>query len=210
MKVIAINGSPNSKGNTYQSLELVSEVLRINGIEVETIHVGNKAIRGCMSCGKCSENQNEKCIMEDGINEIIQKIKEADGLIIGSPVYFSGIAGTMKSFLDRLFYVSHVNGNLLHHKVGASVVVLRRSGGVATFDALNHYLQFAQILMPTSNYWNVIHGNESGEVQEDQEGIQIMKLLGEDMAWLLKLVDYGKTSVAEPKKQDKLYMNFFR
>lgn len=210
MKVIAINGSPNSEGNTYQSLKLVSEVLQSHGIEVEIIHVGNKPIRGCLSCGKCFEYQNEKCITDDGVNEIIQKVKKADGLLLGSPVHFSGIGGTMKSFLDRLFYVSHANGNMFRHKVGASVVAVRRSGGVPTFDALNHYLQFAEIIMPTSNYWNVIHGMAPSEVQKDQEGIQTMRVLGENMAWLLKLIDYGKEAVAKPEKESKLYMNFIR
>ncbi len=210
MKVVAFNGSPNPKGNTYESLELVAESLRKKGIEVEIVSVGNKNIRGCMACRKCFQNQNEQCVIKDDLNELIQKAKEADGILLGSPVHFSGISGTMKSFLDRLFYVSHANGNLLRHKVGASVVAVRRSGGIATFDELNHYFQFAEMIMPTSNYWNIIHGAAQGEVKQDQEGMQVMTILGENMAWLMNLIEKGRGDVEEPVKQDKMYMNFIR
>lgn len=210
MKVIAINGSPNAKGNTYHSLELVAAPLREQGIEVEIVHIGNKTIRGCLGCGSCRKKQNEQCVLNDGVNEVVRKVKEADGLLLGTPVHFSGVGGTMKSFLDRLFYVSGSNGNLFRHKVGAAVVAVRRSGGVSTFDELNHYLHFAEMLIPTSNYWSVIHGREAGEVLRDEEGVQIMTVLGENMAWLMKLVESGKEKVAEPPKSEKRYMNFIR
>lgn len=210
MKVIAINGSPNGKGNTYHSLEIVSNELQKQNIEVEIIHIGNKVIRGCLACGKCSENQNEQCIIKDEVNDTIQKIKEADGLLIGAPVHFAGISGTMKSFLDRLFYVNSSNGNFLRHKVGATVVAVRRSGGVATFDGLNHYLQFSEMLIPTTNYWNVIHGTAPGEATQDAEGVQALTILGENMAWLMKLVEAGKEKIQPPVKKDKIYTSFIR
>jgi multimeric flavodoxin WrbA len=211
MKVIAINGSPNAKGNTYYSLEQVGEALTTEGIEFETIHIGNKIIRGCLACGGCGKNQNERCVIaNDELNDCIQKLKEADGILLGSPVHFSGIAGTMKSFLDRAFYVTSVNGGLLRHKVGASVVAVRRSGGVATFDALNHYINYAEMIMPASNYWNVIHGTAPAEVKDDDEGQQILRVLGKNMAWLMKTLAAGKTQVPAIPKEDKVFTNFIR
>lgn len=208
MKVIAINGSPKANGNTHTALTLVGEQLQKEGIEFEIIHVGNKLIRGCMACGACAKNLNEQCIVQDEVNDCLQKLKTADGILLGAPVHYAGIAGTMKSFLDRLFYVAGVNGGLFRHKVGASVVAVRRSGGVPTFDALNHYITYAEMLMPGSNYWNVIHGREPGEVLQDHEGNQVMRVLGKNMAWLLKLVAAGKTQA--PAREDKIVTNFVR
>ena len=128
MKVIAFNGSPNKEGNTYHAIKIVADELKKEGIETEIIHVGNKTIKGCMACNYCSEHKNEKCVIDDEVNEWIQKMKEADGIILGSPVHFSAIGGTMKSFLDRAFFVARRNGAMLRHKIGASVVALRRSG----------------------------------------------------------------------------------
>lgn len=211
MKVIAFNGSPNKEGNTYHAIRLVADELEKEGIEVEIVHIGNKLIRGCIACGQCVKNKNEKCaIGDDGVNEYIQKIKLADGIILGSPVHYSAIAGTMKSFLDRFFYVTGVNNGMLRHKVAASVVAVRRSGGVAAFDQLNNYISYAEMLMPTSNYWNVIHGARQGEALQDEEGVQIMRVLGKNMAWLMKLVENGKDKVAEPERERKAYMNFIR
>lgn len=211
MKVVAFNGSPNKDGNTYHGIKLVAEELEKQGIQVEIIHVGNQAIRGCMACGGCVRNQNEKCVLPgDSVNEWIQKMKEADGIILGSPVHYSAIGGTMKSFLDRAFYVTSVNNSMLRHKVGATVVAVRRSGGVPTFEQLNNYINYSEMLMPTSNYWNVIHGTQPGEANQDGEGVQIMKTLGKNMAWLMKLVEYGKGNVEEPEKEDKVFTNFIR
>lgn len=209
MKVIAINGSPKAKGNTYHAIKLVSEEMEKFGIETEIIHVGNQVFRGCMACGACAKNRDEKCIFDDGINDIIQKMKEADGIILGSPVHYSAIAGTMKSFLDRAFYVAGVNGGLFRHKVGASVVAVRRSGGLPTFNQLNNFINYSEMLMPTSNYWNVIHGRAPEEVLQDEEGIQIMKVLGKNMAWLLKLVENGK-NIPAPEKDKKIFTSFIR
>jgi len=210
MKVVAFNGSPTKEGNTYHALKGVTQELEAEGIEVEIVHVGNKVIRGCTACGGCVRNQNEKCVIGDEVNEWIQKMKEADGIILGSPVHYSGIGATMKAFLDRAFYVTSVNKSMLRHKIGASVVAVRRSGGVTTFDQLNHYVTYAEMLMPTSNYWNVIHGTKPGDAQEDGEGNQITRVLGKNMAWLMKLVEFGKDEVKQPEREDKVFTHFIR
>ncbi|NLM22149.1 MAG: flavodoxin family protein [Peptococcaceae bacterium] len=209
MKVVAFNGSPKKEGNTYQAIKMVAEELEKEGIEVEIIHVGNKTIKGCLACNNCVKNKSNKCVTEnDPVNDWIQKMVEADGIIFGSPVYFSGIAGTMKSFLDRVFYIA--GNGLLKSKVGVAVVAVRRSGGVAALDQMNHYLQYAQMLIPASNYWNVIHGRVPGEVSQDEEGKQIMRILGKNMAWLLKLVENGKGTIVEPDIEKKVFTNFVR
>lgn len=209
MKVVAFNGSPKKEGNTYHAIKMVTDELEKEGIEIEIIHVGNKTIRGCLACNTCARNKNEKCIVDnDEVNEWIQKMKEADGIILGSPVHYSSIGGTMKSFLDRAFYVA--NTGILRHKVGAAVVAVRRSGGVTTFNQLNNYINYAEMLMPNSNYWNVIHGTSPGEAIGDEEGRQIMKVLGKNMAWLMKLVENGKGKVKEPERENKVFTNFIR
>ena len=211
MKVIAINGSPKQDGNTCHALTGVGRQLQENGIEFEIIHVGNKAVRGCMACGTCAKNKDEKCsISTDPVNEWIQQIKEADGIILGSPVYYAGIAGTMKCFLDRAFYVAGANGGLFRQKVAAAVVAVRRTGGSVTFDSLNHYLTYSEMILATSNYWNVTHGRTPGEVLQDGEGVQIMDVLGQNMAWLLKMREATKASLLGPAKVDKMYTHFIR
>ncbi len=211
MKVIAFNGSPRPAGNTFAALELVGTELQKEGIDFEIVQIGNKLIRGCLACGSCVKNKNERCIIDgDEVNDCIQKAKNADGILLGSPVHFAGIGGTMKSFLDRLFYVSSVNGGLLRHKIGAAVVAVRRSGGIPTFDALNHYITYAEMIMPTSNYWNVIHGTIPGDTSQDIEGEQIMRILGKNMAWLLKVIAAGKQHVPAPAAEKKILTNFVR
>lgn len=209
MKVIAFNGSPNANGNTFYAIRLVADELELEGISCEIVQVGNHVIRGCTGCNGCMRNGDDRCVFDtDSVNEWISKMKDADGIIIGSPVYFSGIAGTMKSFLDRAFYVA--SRGMLRHKVGASVVAVRRSGGVTTFDQLNHYINYAQMLVPTSNYWNVIHGRTPGEAVQDDEGRQIMRVLGKNMAWLLKLAASGKSAVTAPELEKKVFTHFIR
>jgi multimeric flavodoxin WrbA len=209
MKAVAFNGSPNKEGNTWHAIRMVAAELEQEGIESEIVHVGNKAIRGCMACGQCVKNKNEQCVLPgDEVNEWVQKMKQADGIILGSPVHYAAMGGAMKSFLDRAFYVTSVNDGMLRHKVGASVVAVRRSGGLPTFDQLNNYLCYSEMLIPTSNYWNVIHGARPGEVTQDAEGVQIMRVLGRNMAWLMKLVENGKGTVASPEREAKIYMNF--
>lgn len=208
MRVVAFNGSPKAEGNTYHAIRMVADELEKQGVEVEIVHVGNQQIRGCLACGACARNKDQKCVIQgDDVNVWIKKMNAADGIIIGSPVYYSGIAGTMKCFLDRAFYAG---GSALRHKVGAAVVAVRRSGGVTTFDQLNHYLMYAEMLLPTSNYWNVIHGAKPGEVSEDEEGRQIMSVLGNNMAWLLKMSAQAKTQEGEPEAVRKVFTNFVR
>lgn len=208
MKVIAINGSPKAEGNTYHALKTVADELEKQGISTEILHVGNKNIRGCLACGACYQNKNEKCIIEDEVNEIIQKMKSADGIIIGSPVYYASIAGTMKCFLDRAFYVANANGGLFRHKAGASVAIARRSGEVAAFDHLNHYFSIAEMFLASSNYWNVIHGRLPGEVIQDEEGVQIMRVLGKNMAFLIKAIAQNSNTL--PEQEAKIMTNFIR
>ncbi|RNC67776.1 MAG: flavodoxin family protein [Desulfuromonadales bacterium] len=211
MKAVAFNGSPNKEGNTWHALKMVTAELESEGIETEIIHVGNKAIRGCVACYQCVKNRNEQCVLPgDEVNDWIQKMKGADGIILGSPVHYSAIGGTMKSFLDRAFFVTGVNDSMLCHKVGAAVVAVRRSGGLPTFDQLNNFLNYAEMLIPTSNYWNVIHGRTPGEVVQDLEGVQIMRVLGKNMAWLMKLVEHGKGAVEPPEREAKIFTNFIR
>lgn len=212
MKVIAINGSPKSKGNTYHSFEVMRKEFDNQDIEMEIIHVGNKAIHGCIGCNRCAELQSEECptFTNDLVNETVQKLKEADGIILGSPVYYSGVAGTMKCFLDRAFYVAGVNGGLFKHKVGAAVSVLRRTGGSATLDCLNHYFTISEMPIASSTYWNAIHGHTPSEVDRDEEGIQTLVNLAKNMAWLIKMREATKESVPTPDSKKITRTNFIR
>jgi len=209
MKVLAINGSPKKEGNTYSALKAVCDQLETEGIECEVLHIGNKAVRGCTACGKCAVNKNEQCILKgDDLNEWIQKMKEADGFILGSPVYFAAIAGTMKCFLDRAFYVAGANGGLFRHKVGVSVIADRRAGGVSTYNQLNNYINYAEMYMPSGNYWNVTYGRVPGDNLQDLEGMQTMRVLGRNMAWLMKTAAAG--SIPLPEGEKKEFFSFIR
>jgi len=211
MKVVAINGSPKKEGNTFHLIQVVAEQLEKEGIEVEIIHIGNKVIRGCMGCGQCAKQKNERCIYDnDEVNECIQKLKNADGMILGSPVFFSGITGTMKSFLDRVFYVAGANGNLFRYKVGVSVIADRRAGAVVALAQLNNYINYAEMFMPSSNYWNVAFGMLPGEVLKDDEGIQTMRILGRNMAWLMNAIEKGKIEKGIPEKENKIRYSYIR
>ncbi len=211
MNVVAINGSPRKEGNTFHALMGVGRQLQENNIDFEILHIGNQAVRGCLACGTCAKNMDEKCsITTDPVNEWIQKLKAADGLILGSPVYYAGIAGTMKCFLDRAFYVAGCNGGLFRQKVAAAVVAVRRTGGSSTFDSLNHYLTYSEMILATSNYWNITHGRTPGEVLQDAEGVQIMDRLGENMAWLLKMREQSKDRLPAPQPVVKIYTHFIR
>jgi multimeric flavodoxin WrbA len=207
MKVVAFNGSPKKEGNTYTAIKLVADKLTASGIEVEIIHIGNKIIRGCLACGQCEVKLNERCVIEDEVNGWVQTMKAADGIIIGSPTHSSAIAGTMKSFLDRAFYITHVNGSMLRHKVGVAVAAARRSGGVPTFSQLNNYLNYSEMIIPTSIYWNVIHGSDPGDAMKDKEGVQILEILGENMIMALK---QKESDVEAPPHQPRVTMNFVR
>lgn len=210
MKLVAFNGSPRKEGNTHKALESLAAELTKEGIEVSIIQVGDRAIRGCLACGGCAKNKNERCVINDEVNDWIQIMKAADGIVIASPVHFASIGATMKCFLDRAFYVSSSNGNLFRHKVGAALVAVRRSGGVAAYNQLNNYLLYAELLIPGSNYWNVIHGAVPGEVTQDEEGMQTLRILAKNLAWLLKLKDQGRDLIPEPEKEQKVRTNFIR
>jgi multimeric flavodoxin WrbA len=207
---LAINGSPRKEGNTYLGIRAAADALEEAGIACEILHVGNKIIRGCISCGQCRKKKNERCAIDDGVNEIIQQIKAADGIILATPVYYAGIAGTMKAFCDRVFYVSGANGNLFRHKPGAALVAMRRSGGVATFDQLNHYFTISEMPVVSSVYWNTLYGLDAGEALEDGEGLNTHRTVGVNMAWMLKLMEYGRDAVPAPEPPPKVRTNFIR
>ena len=187
MKVILINGSPNARGCTYTALSEVAQTLEDEGIETEIIHVGHKDIRGCIGCRKCKTLG--KCIFNDIVNEVAPKFKECDGIVIGSPVYFASANGTLISFVDRLFYSMTEDKTM---KVGAAVVSARRAGNTATFDEINKYFTISQMPVVSSQYWNMVHGNNAEEVKQDLEGLQTMRTLGRNMAFLIKSIHLGK------------------
>lgn len=207
MKVVAFNGSPRKGGNTHQCIELVLEELRREGIETENIQIGAHPVRGCVACYQCLSRGDNRCAQkDDAVNEWIGKMVEADGILLASPVYYGGIAGTMKCFLDRAFLSA---GTQMRLKVGASLVTLRRSGALETYNQLNQYLNSMEMVIPTSNYWGAAHGLDIGEVMRDPEGIEIMQKLGRNMAWLLKVMEVGK-DVAKPAGGPKTMTNFIR
>jgi multimeric flavodoxin WrbA len=190
MKVVAFNGSPRKEGNTYQSLQVVTEELQKEGIETEVIQLGGKSIHGCTACYKCFKNKDKECtIKDDEVNEYIKKMIEADGIIIGSPVYFSNVTSEVKALIDRTGLVARANDNLLKRKVGAGVVAVRRAGATFAFSAINFFFFIQEMIVPGSIYWNLAIGREPGEVQEDQEGMMTFKTLGQNMAWLLKKIN---------------------
>ena len=211
MKIVIINGSPRKNGNCETAIKKMAAIFEERQIDVKVLQIGNKKIQGCMACNKCAKMQNEMCsIASDKVNEYIKAMKEADGFILASPVYFAGVAGTMKAFLDRVFYVSAVNGNLFRHKVGTAFVALRRSGGISTLNELNHYLSFSEMFIATSNYWNIGHGREPGEISNDTEANQIIRILAQNMVSLLRMLEYGKKEGILSENEEKIFTNFIR
>ncbi len=207
MKVILLNGSPRRSGCTNRALEEAAKTLEENGINTEIIHIGGGDIRGCTACGGCSKTH--KCIFDDAVNEVLPRFEEADGIIVGSPVYYASPNGTMLSFLDRLFYAS--SGFDKTMKVGAAVVSCRRGGSTATFDALNKYFTISEMPVVSSRYWNQVHGSCAEEVEKDEEGMQTMRMLGRNMAFLIKSIALGKEKYGLPEKEpQKLFTNFIR
>ena len=205
MKVLLINGSPKANGNTAIALQEMEKVFAQNGIETEIIHVGNKAIRGCIACGHCY--QNGKCVFDDIVNEVAPKFAECDGLVIGSPVYYASANATLIAFLDRLFYSSRFDKTM---KVGASVVVARRGGLSSTFDELNKYFTITGMPIASSQYWNSVHGTAPGEAAQDAEGLQTMRTLARNMSFLIKSIALGKEAYGLPEKEKKQATNFIR
>lgn len=205
MKVLLLNGSPNAMGCTYTALAEVANTLKEEGVETEIIHVGNKAIRGCIACRKCKADG--KCVFDDLVNEVAPKFQACDGIVIGSPVYYASANGTLVSFLDRLFY-STPGDKIM--KVGAVVVSCRRGGSTATFDELNKYFTISGMPIASSQYWNMVHGNSPEEVKQDLEGLQTMRVLGKNMAFLMKSIKLGKEKYGLPENEPHIFTNFVR
>lgn len=189
MKVVGINGSPRKDGNTAIAIKKVFAELEKRGIETELIQFAGQPIRGCTGCGACFKSKDKQCIFKDDkLNEIIQKMVTADGIILGSPVYFSDVTAEMKGFIDRVGMVSNANGGLFKHKAGAAVMAVRRGGATHAFDTLNHFLHYMQMFLVGASYWNMVYGREVGDVTKDDEGLRNMAVLGENMAWLLERI----------------------
>ena len=209
MKVVALNGSPHVDGNTYFALSVIQEQFRENNVEMDIMQLGTQKIQGCMGCNQCGERKDGKCVINtDMVNPLLGHIKDADGLILASPVYYGGVNGTLKSALDRLFFVNFTNGGLFRHKVGASVVALRRSGAVSAFEEMNRYFLNSDMIVTGSNYWNIIHGLDKGDATNDAEGIQCLRVLANNMAWVMKSLDAARDS--SPSSAEKVFTNFVR
>ena len=205
MKVVAVNGSPRSQGNTYQAIQTVLSVVADAGMETDILQIGGQAIHGCLACGKCSEGP---CALTDEtFDGWVRTLEEADGILLACPVYYAGIPGTMKSFLDRVFYQS---GGRFRLKIGASLAVPRRSGGVSVFDQLNHYLLISEMIVAPSFYWNVAYGGQPGEVREDLEAVSVLKNLGQNMAYLLNMQDRTRSALPPPAPVPRAWTNFIR
>ena len=205
MKVLLINGSPKAKGNTAFALEQMAEVFADQGIETEIIHVGNQANRGCIACGSCY--RTGKCVFDDAVNEIAPKFEAADGIVVGSPVYYASANATLIALLDRLFYSTHFDKRM---KVGAGVTVARRGGCSATFDELNKYFTISGMPVASSHYWNSIHGGKPGDAQQDAEGIATVRNLAKNMAFLIKSIALGKETYGLPEYDKWQMTNFIR
>lgn len=208
MKVLLINGSPHEKGCTYTALEEVASALNTNGIETEIFWIGNKPVGGCLGCGACFR-EKKGCVFgaEDGVNECVAKLRAADGVVIGSPVHYASAGGNICAFLDRVFY----SKGSFAGKPGAAVVSCRRGGASAAFDRLNKYFTISSMPIVSSSYWNSVHGNTPEEVKQDLEGLQVMRNLGANMAWLLKCIEAGREKGIEcPQQERKVSTNFIR
>ena len=205
MKVLMINGSPNPKGNTATALWEMEKVFAAEGIETEILHIGNKDIRGCIGCRRCA--QTGKCVFDDLVNETAAKFEESDGLVVGSPVYYASANATLIAVLDRLFYSTHFDKTM---KVGASVVAARRGGLSSAFDELNKFFTICGMPVASGQYWNSIHGRSQGEALEDQEGLQSMRTLARNMAFLMKSIALGKEQFGLPEKEKPVRTNFVR
>ena len=206
MKVLLINGSPNANGNTATALKEMEKVFLEEGVEVETIHVGNKAIRGCIGCRKCF--QLGKCVFDDLVNETAPKLAQCDGIVIGSPVYYASANATLMAFVQRLFYSTvHINMTMM---VGASVVAARRGGLSATYDEMNKFFGISGMPIASGQYWNSVHGSAPGQAAEDAEGMQGMRTLARNMTFLMRSIALGKEKYGIPEKEKTIFTNFIR
>lgn len=202
-KVLLLNGSPHEKGCTYTALSEVGKTLEKNGVEVEYFHIGNKPVPGCTACGFCVKSG--KCIFSDGVNEIAEKLDSFSAVVIGSPVYYASASGQLCSFLDRLFYST---GKKMENKFGSAVVSCRRGGASSALDRINKYFGISNMHIVGSQYWNMVHGNTPEEVRKDEEGMQTMRTLGENLAYLIKAVDAG--GITPPAHEKRTATNFIR
>lgn len=206
MKVLLVNGSPHKKGCTYTALEEVAKTLEESGIETEIFQVGNKPIGGCIGCGVC--RKTGECFMKDIVNEFVEKAKTADGFIFGSPVHYAAASGAITSFLDRVFYSA---GRYMQFKPASVICSARRAGTTATLDQLTKYLTISNMPVVSSQYWNMVHGHSPEEVRQDLEGMQTMRVLGRNMAWLIKCIELGKNNnVNKPELENREMTNFIR
>lgn len=206
MKVLLVNGSPHANGCTYTALCEVAGALEKEGIETEIFQVGTKPISGCLACGACMKTG--RCVINDTVNEFLAKVETADGFVFGSPVHFASASGALTSFMDRVFYG---RGNLFAYKPAAAVMSCRRGGATATFEQINKYFTISNMPVVGSQYWNMVHGNNPDEVKQDLEGLQTMRTLGRNMAWLLKSIQAGRDAGVEvPQREAKVATNFIR
>lgn len=211
MKVLLVNGSPHPKNCTYTALSVVAESLNEEGIETEIFWIQNKPIGGCIACLSCREKG--KCVFDDVVNEFVEKAKDADGFIFGTPVHYAGATGNMTSFMDRVFYSAFCggHGDYFSFKPAATVISARRAGTTATYDQLNKYFGITQMPIISSRYWNMVHGYTPEDVMKDEEGIQIMKILGKNMAYYLKCIEAGKEKgIKLPEPEKTKFTNFIR
>lgn len=205
MKVLLVNGSPHKNGNTAYALNQMAEVFAAEGVETEILHIGSQAIRGCIACRSCAKTG--KCVFDDAVNEAAPKFQEADGIVVGSPVYYASANATLVAFLDRLFFSTPFDKRM---KVGASLVVARRGGCSATFDELNKYFTISGMPIASSHYWNSVHGRVPGEAAEDQEGIVTARNLAKNMAFLMKSIALGREAYGIPEYDPRSFTNFIR
>lgn len=207
MKALLINGSPNQHGCTYTALHEVEKTLNKHGIETQVLYLGRKPVAGCIACGYC--RKNGRCVFNDQVNEVLDQLDSIDAVVIGSPVYYASPAGQLIAFLDRLFYVK--GSDAWAGKLGTGIVSCRRGGAASAFDVLNKYFTISNMPLVSSQYWNQVHGNTPEQVLTDEEGMQTMRTLGENMAWLLKCIDAGrKSGVQAPQYEPRLMTNFIR
>ncbi len=203
MKVLLVNGSPRPKSNTLLGLNEMKNIFDQQGIEAEIFNIGNKDIRGCIACNRCGELG--RCVFDDAVNEFAAKFKDADGLVVGTPVYYAAPNATVQAFLQRLFYSSHFDKTM---KVGAGFVCARRGGTTASFDVVNKFFTISGMPVASSQYWNNIHGGIPGEAAEDKEGMQTLRVLARNMAFLIKSIALGKKEFGLPEKEDHAWTNF--
>lgn len=209
MKVMGFNGSARKDGNTSVLIQKVFDELEAEGIETTLVNLGPNSVNGCIACMKCHENKDGHCVQKkDALNDWLDEMKRADGIILGSPVYFANLSGQVKCFMDRTGMVARANGNMFQRKVGAGVVAVRRAGAVSAFDGLNAYFTIAEMVIVGSTYWNMGYGRDKGEALQDGEGLQTMANLGKNMAWLLKSIAASKDKVSVPQTSLETVTNF--